>query len=207
MALRLESFEDLPLAPPEPAGPTPEWLAGHAAGREEGAAEARAAMAAEGAALSRALAQSLEEAAWSYAEARAAVLHSLAPLLEAVLARLLPAAAGPSLLPRVLERLMAAAEADSRAPLAVHVAPAQAEALRRLLPPAGAHAAVVADASLGPHAARLHLGGRESALDLDACLLALREGLGALVPPGRAETWPESRPEARPEARPDARRA
>lgn len=205
MALWLECFEDAPAAPAEPAGPTPEWLAGHAAGRAEGAAEARAAIEAEGAALSRALAQSLEEAAWSYAEARAAVLASLAPLLEAMLAHVLPAAAGQALLPHLVERLMAAAEADSRAPLAIHVAPSHVEAMRRLLPPAGAHATVAADPSLGPNAARLHLGGRESALDLDACLLTLRESLGALLPPGRAEA--RSAPDSWPDARVEARRA
>jgi hypothetical protein len=201
MVLWLENFEDAPTAASEPAGPTAEWLAGHAAGREEGAAEARAAIEAEEAALSRALAQSLEDAAWSYAEARAAVLRSLEPLLEATLARLLPAAAGQALLPRLLERLMAAAEADSRAPLAIHVAPSRAEALRRLLPSAGAHATVAADPTLGPDAARLVLGARESALDLDACLLALQEGLGALLPPGAAEAWARPEPESWPEAR------
>lgn len=196
MALRLECFEDRPAPAPEPAGPSPDWLEGHAAGREEGAAEARAALEAEGVALSHALAQSLEDAAWGYAEARGAVLGSLGPLLEAALTRLLPEAAAHSLLPRLLERLLAAAEADSRAPLAIFVAPSRVAALRDALPPAGAHAVVMADPSLGPHAARLSLGGRESALDLDACLLALREGLGALLPPGRAEAWPEPRRQA-----------
>lgn len=186
MALRLESFDDPRAAsrmsePAEPEGPGEDWRAGHAQGLAEGEARARAAREAEEAALSQALVTALEEAAWTYAEARAAVLGSLRPLLDAMMTRVLPEAAALSLVPRLLDVVEAAAATDSRAPVVIHVAPGLVTTVRAALP-LGAPATVVADAAMGPGAARLSLGEAETLLDPEACLGAVAEALAALWP-------------------------
>lgn len=183
MALRLEDFGDLADPAPEPPpGPSPDWLAGFAEGREAGAADARARAEEEGAALSAALARTLEDAAWTYAEAREAVLASLGPLLSTLLDRLLPGFAAEALVPRLVEMALAAARTDASRPVAIHVAPARAAALRLALASAGAHATVESDPALGPDAARLGHGGRETSLDLAACLASLHEACAAVRP-------------------------
>jgi flagellar biosynthesis/type III secretory pathway protein FliH len=180
MALRLESF-DLADEAPRP-GPSADWLAGHAEGLAQGIAEGVAQAEAEGAHLSRELAAALQDAAFSFAEARAQVLASLGPLVETIAARLLPALAAEAVGPWLRAEVERAARADAAQPVALQVHPSRLEAVRACLPP-GAAQRLVADPALGPHEARLAFPARESALDLDACLAAIREALAALTEP------------------------
>jgi flagellar biosynthesis/type III secretory pathway protein FliH len=185
MGLALEAFDEVlpgafPEAPPVPAGPSAEWVMGHAAGLAEGLAAGQARAEAASATLSAELAQALGDAAFGFAEARAQVLGSLRPLVRAVLDALLPEAAALSLAPRVAEAVLEAASLDSAAPVRVCVHPSRLEAVRACLPANGPFA-LRADARLGPHAAEIGTRAEETALDLDACLAALTEALAPLL--------------------------
>lgn len=187
MPLLLEAF-DRPLAaePPEPAGPSPDWLEGHAAGLAEGLARGRAAAEAASAHLSEELAQGLLEMTFAYAEAREQVLRSLGPLFALLADRLLPEMAAAALGPWIAEVLLEAAGSDSAAPLVVEVHPDRIGAVAACLPP-GWPASLRPAPDLGPNAARLVAPARESDLDLDACLAALREALSTLFDPTGAQ--------------------
>lgn len=178
MPILLEAFDVLP-SPPEPAGPSPDWLDGQAAGFAEGLAQGAAEAEASAARLTRELAQSLQDMAFGYAEAREQVLASLRPLFAVLMDRLLPQAATEALGPWIAQALMDAARSDSATPIVVEVHPDRVEAVRACLPP-GSPATLRPDASLGHGAARIGTPLGESDLDLDACLAAMREALSAL---------------------------
>ncbi|NDV02527.1 hypothetical protein [Pseudoroseicyclus tamaricis] len=165
--------------PPEPAGPSADWLEGHAAGRAEAEAEAasrRDAAAAE-------LAQVLEAMEFTFVEARAHVLASLRPLVSEMAEGLLPGLAEAARVPALIELVMAAAEEDARAPLRLTISPALHEALAPQLPlPAGPPLEVVADADLPDGRALLMTPeGRGTALDYADYLDELRQTLSALT--------------------------
>lgn len=181
MALLLEAFDALPEPAPEaPAGPSPEWLDGQAAGFAEGLAQGRAEAETRSAHLSAELARSLQDMTFGYAEARAQVLESLQPLFGLVIDAILPAMAAEALGPWIAEALLGAARADSAAPFAVDLHPQRMAAVEACLPP-GFPATLRPDPTLGPLAARLSLASRETDLDLDACLAAVRAALSALL--------------------------
>lgn len=182
MPLLLEAFDAaLPEAAPEPPpGPSPDWLDGHAAGHAEGLAQGAAEAEARSTHLSAELARSLQEMTFGYAEARAQVLESLQPLFRLLIDALLPAMAAEALGPWIAEALLDAARTDSAAPFAIALHPDRVASVAACLPP-GVPASLRPDPTLGPMAARLSLASRETDLDLDACLAALREALSALL--------------------------
>lgn len=192
MPLLFEDFDAAPAAA-EHAGPPPDWLDGHSAGFREGLAQGRAEAEAESSHLSRELAQSLQEMAFGYAEAREQVLLSLRPLFGVLIDRLLPAFAAEALGPWVAETLLTSARTCSATPLEIELHPDRIEAVRPCLPP-GLPATLLANPSLGPGAARFLRADRESDLDIDACLAALQEALAAFLdhtaptPAGAART-------------------
>lgn len=69
------------------------------------------------------IATALESLAFTYHEARAHCLAGLEPLLRAIVAGLLPAAARAALVPTVIEQLMPLANARSEAPLQLLIPP------------------------------------------------------------------------------------
>ncbi|MBP1805085.1 hypothetical protein [Rubellimicrobium aerolatum] len=182
MGLMLESFDAAPPepVPEEPAGPSAEWREGFAAGHAEGLSQGRAEAEAESAHLSAELARGLQDMAFGYAEARGQVLAALRPLVELLIERLLPQLAAEALGPWIAQAVLDAARADSAAPLVVDLHPDRIEAVRACLPP-GMPATLRPDPALGPNAARLSTLHRESDLDIDACLGAIREALSALI--------------------------
>jgi len=182
MALHLEAFDEpVPeVAPDAMAGPSLEWLAGHAAGHAEGWAQGAAEAEARSNHLSSDLARCLQDMTFGYAEARGQVLESLQPLFGLVIDAILPAMAAEALGPWIVEALLDAARTDSAAPFAIDIHPDRIGAVEACLPP-GFPARLRPDPQLGPNAARLSLARRESDIDLDACLAAVREALSALL--------------------------
>jgi flagellar assembly protein FliH len=181
MPILLEAF-DAPLAPPPdaaPAGPSPDWIEGHAVGFEEGLAQGTAEAEARATHLSQELAQNLQDMTFGYAEAREQVLLSLRPLFRLLTQRLLPRMVADGLGAWITEALLDAARADTGQPLVVELHPDRIEAVRACLPPG--HPAVLREnPELGPGMARLLRADRESELDLDACLATLTDALSAL---------------------------
>jgi flagellar biosynthesis/type III secretory pathway protein FliH len=182
MPLFLEAFDapDPAVVSDVPEGPSADWLDGFAAGQAEGLALGRAEAEAEASHISQDLARTLQDMAFAYAEARGQVLASLRPLFMLLIDRMLPALAAESLAPWIAEALLDAARTDSASPLVIDLHPDRIDAVRACLPPSPP-ARLRAEPMLGPNAARLSHPSRESDLDLDGCLAALREALSALL--------------------------
>ncbi|MCC5972874.1 MAG: hypothetical protein JJT81_02360 [Rubellimicrobium sp.] len=174
--IALEPF-DRPNILPEPVGPSPEWSAGHAAGLADGldmAAQRQGILAEE-------ICQAMTELTFTYAEARAQVLASLAPLLHGLLDRLLPAIVPDILRMAILEALVEAADGDSRMPLVVRVHPAHLAPLAPLVGTLPGHMPVIEGASgIGPGQALVESSAGETLLDIDGLLEAIRQSLAVL---------------------------
>jgi flagellar assembly protein FliH len=171
--LRFEAFDGAPVAA-APPGPSPDWLDGHARGLAD-AAETdarRQAVAAE------AVLAQLGDIAFTWAEARSALLGALVPFFRALGDRLVPDIAGEAFGLHLLDTLCRAAAADLPEVPDLHLAPDDAARVAPLLthaPPVR----VIADPALASGQARLAAGGAETALDTPALVAALREVLAA----------------------------
>ncbi|MBI1417353.1 MAG: hypothetical protein GC146_09035 [Limimaricola sp.] len=188
--LRLEDF-DLPRATPAddgPPPPSPEYLAGHAAGL----ADAAAAQAAQQAGLTEAALRLLNDLAFTHAEARGHVMAALRPLFAAIASRLLPEMAHVVLGAHLAEGLGRAAAAASEVPLVLHLHPDTASRLAPLLDEVeGLRLVLRPDPGLDPLQARWATGDGETELDLDALVNEIRTVLAAIHPPSEGETADE----------------
>ena len=178
----LESFDadDEQEPPPEPAGPSEDWLAGHAAGREEALAEAASAQDA----LSAQIAQAVADLQFGYAEARQHMGAALRPLFTTLMERLLPRLAQESLVPHLVALLQEAAARDMEAPVRLRVPSGQQAALSATL--AGVSAPplqVIADPDLPDGRVCIAHPGTEAetVLDPDTFVAAAQEVLAALL--------------------------
>lgn len=171
--LRFEPFDGTPVAA-EPPGPSADWLAGHARGLADAAeTDARRQAIAAEAALA-----ALGDLAFTWAEARSAVLGALVPFFRTLGDRLVPELAGEAFALHLLDTLCHAAAADVAEAPDLQLSPADAARVGPILthaPPVR----VVSDPALAPGQARLAAGGGETALDTPALVAALREVLAA----------------------------
>ena len=122
----LDCFDDAPTD----SGPGEEWLAGHAAGLDEGRARAQA----EAIHLQEETARAIADLTLTFEEAHAHVLARLAPLFAALSETAVPLILRESLGAALLDELARAARTDTDAPLALLVAPEDAVALEAVLP-------------------------------------------------------------------------
>lgn len=171
--LRFEPFDAAPVAQAG-AEPTPEWRAGHAQGLAEAAeSDARRRALAEEAAIT-----ALSDLAFTWAEARAAVLSALAPLFRGIAERLLPELAGEAFPLHLAEALMRAAAVDVATAPELQLSPEDAVRITPLLasaPPIR----VTTDPALAPGQARIGRGAGDTVLDTPALLSAFREIIAA----------------------------
>jgi hypothetical protein len=172
--LRFEPFDAEPVAAAPDPGPSAEWRAGHARGLADAAeSEARRRVVVEEAAIA-----ALADLAFTWAEARAAVLAALAPFFRALADRLLPELAGEAFPLHLVEALARVAAADVATAPELHLSPEDAARVASLLA-AAPPVRVTPDPALGPGQARLGRGPAETALDTPALVAALREVLAA----------------------------
>ena len=114
------------------------------------------------------LARNLQSLGFTYQEARMHVLRSIEPLLQEMVARLLPELARETLAPVVLEVLMPMAEKLADAPVTLVLNPAARAAVEALLEQAtGMPLTVIEEPSLGEGQVYLRMGGAEISVDLD----------------------------------------
>ena len=114
------------------------------------------------------LARNLQSLGFTYQEARMHVLRSIEPLLQEMVARLLPELARETLAPIVLEVLMPMAEKLADAPVTLVLNPAARAAVEALLEQAtGMPLTVIEEPSLGEGQVYLRMGGAEISVDLD----------------------------------------
>lgn len=181
--LQLETF-DMPPAGAGPAEAEEQRLAAYEQGYRAGWDDAVAAQDDEIGRLRSDLGRNLAEMALSYRDARRHVLAAIEPLLEEMVARVLPAAARHSLGAIILDELRPAAGQLAAGPVAVRTAPANRDLVERLLAeamPAGADVplTVTADDTLDEGQALLKTGSRETSIDLARTVAAIETAVRA----------------------------
>lgn len=124
------------------------------------------------------LGRNLAEMALSYRDARRHILSSLEPLLDEMVAKVLPTIAHQALGPMILEELRPTTERLAASPVIVRTAPANLAVVEDLL----SHKIelpfeVVAEPTLGPGQAYLKTASGEVQIDLDGVV----EAIGAAV--------------------------
>jgi flagellar biosynthesis/type III secretory pathway protein FliH len=114
------------------------------------------------------VARSVQAMAFGFQEARAHLLKSLAPLITAMVGKLLPDVARASLAPMVLDQLMPMAEVLTDTPVTVLLHPRAREAIEALLLGApGLPVTLVEDRNLGEGQVYLKSPTTEFVIDLD----------------------------------------
>ncbi|MCJ8140545.1 hypothetical protein [Falsirhodobacter halotolerans] len=149
------------------------WDEGHAAGLADADTRAEA--------LDRAtaarLAEALQDAAFTFHEARTHVLSGTAPLILAALRAVLPPLAADQLAPSIVDALQPMLEADH--PVTLFTTAEEAAILRARLAPSALPLTFAVDDTLAPGRARLTARGAECAVDparaADAALAAMAD--------------------------------
>ena len=190
--LQLETF-DLP----GPAGWLPEAaeaeieelrLAAYEQGYAAGWDDAVSAQNAEVALLRADLGRNLGEMSLAYHDARRHVLGTLEPLLHEMVTKVLPAIAHQTLGQIILEQLRPAAETMSSAPITVTVAPANREAVEKLLTvQTGLPITVREEPMLGEGQAFLKLATSEIRVDLGEVITTIAAAVAAFFHTEKAE--------------------
>ena len=172
----LESF-DVALSPAEPAGPSDDWLAGHAAGL----AEAEANLAARQDLLGDEMVQSLADLVFTRAAARVHVLAGLQPLFHALITQVLPALSRTDFAPQVAALLAEAAARDTARPIRLALHPDQCAPFAPMLRQVPADTVnLLADPALKLHEARIATDSGETAFDGDHLREAAATALAAI---------------------------
>jgi len=152
--------------------------AGYASGRDDVLKTGEAA-AAE---VSAALAATLQEASFTYHEARSQLLTALRPLLTQLVELVLPDLARATLAERVAGEIAAAADMATAAEVRVHAAPETLETLERLADRnAGVPVDLDADPTLGPGQVLLQFADGERQIDLDELLEGIRSAVSGYL--------------------------
>ena len=184
--LRLEVFESV-VVTDEPALLMPDQieelrLAAYERGYVAGWDDAQAQAEAESGTRAALVAARIEALTFGYHEAHGHVMAGLAPLFEAVLAHLLPAAARASILPLVVEELTALAQSQADRPLTLRVPPGwradyQAALAGLVLPPL----TLIETDELAQSQAEIVSDGGEARIDLAAALARIAAAFAPLI--------------------------
>lgn len=123
----------------------------------------------------------LEELSFTYHEARAHVMQSLTPLLEAVASTALPELVRQSLGQRLIEVVEDLAGEAADAPVTIHVSPADLDAIEAALAgPSRFPYRVAPDPDLAPDTIHVRLGDSGRLIDTQAAAARLTDALAAL---------------------------
>ncbi len=182
--LQLEEFSAPGATDPAAAAPAPEALeearlAGYEQGFRAGWDDAVTAQKDAETGARAELAARIEELSFGYHEAQQHILSGLAPLIEALLAHVLPAVGRETLCHRLLEVLMPLAREQADQPLRLRLHPSCRAPMDEVLATAAAAPPLVIeeDPTLPPGAAALATGAAEQLFDSDRII----ETLTALV--------------------------
>ena len=159
--------------------PWPQQTRTYDEGYADGLAAAEATFAADQSALTTDLLTCLAALQADRAAMAAQVLEAVRPLHVALLTSLLPGMLAPALVAHLRDLVDTATAKDLSAPLTLRVSEAQQDTILAALSGfATTTVSVVADPTLGPHAALLTTPHGETALDLDAAFAAIATYLG-----------------------------
>lgn len=142
-------------------------LAAYEQGYKAGWDDAAAAQSEDQGRIRADLARNLQQLSFTWQEARAHILKAVEPLLEEMVARLLPQTARETLAPMVLEQVMPMAEALTDQPVALVLNPAVRPAVEALIEQAtGLPMAIEEEPTLPEGQVYIRLGGAEAQVDL-----------------------------------------
>ena len=149
-------------------------LAAYEQGYTAGWDDAVAAQDGEVARLRADLGQNLQDMSFTYHEAHSHVLRTLEPLLNDMVAKVLPAIARDTLAPMVLEHLRPIAKDLADQPVSLVANPANRDLLERLVvDEAPFPLTIQEEASLGDGQVYLRFGTEETRIDLDGVIEAI----------------------------------
>lgn len=173
----LEAFDDDPVPEIAPAGPSAEWTAGFAAGRENALSENDRDIATR----RDAAIQAILDMQFTYAEARREILIGLEPVFANLVSVVVPALVRASIAPLVMENLLAAAAVDSAAPCKLVVSSDIFPSIEQVLEPSvPLPVRLTMDPELAPGRVLLTHGATETSLDSTALVDRLCEILSAV---------------------------
>ncbi|GAW36395.1 hypothetical protein RA2_03465 [Roseovarius sp. A-2] len=132
------------------------------------------------------LAQNLQDLTFTYEEAYAAVLNALHPLLEQMVATVLPPLSQDTLAPRLAEILQEKALDHGRQPIVIAAAPGdmnRMETLTETLP--GLDITLAEDDTLAPGQIFLRFGETEEEVNLDSVLRAIEHAVSGFFEENR----------------------
>lgn len=182
MPLRLETFaadEDV-LAPALPDVGEEARLSAYDDGYAAGWEDALAARDDDAARLRDGVGQTLQTLGFSYHEARAHVLQSLRPLLEAMATQLLPRLAATAIGPMTADLVMTLAADSADQPITLRLHPATRSTVEGFLtPPPSLPLTVTEDATLTPGQVVLQAGPAGARVDLDGAIAEIAAALAA----------------------------
>ncbi len=124
--------------------------------------------------LREGIARSLEDMAFTYHEARQAMLKALEPLLFEILEKVLPEAARAALPAVIAETLMPHAVEATEIPALIHVHPEDEAAVQSALGVPAFPVRLLASETLNPGQALIRLGTAEHLIDLSGAVTAIR---------------------------------
>jgi flagellar biosynthesis/type III secretory pathway protein FliH len=151
-------------------------------GFDDALAQARDEAATRASAAAVEISRCLQDAAFTHFEARRAILNALQPVLDRMVATVLPAMASQALADIVAAHVMALAAEQAGEAVCVACAPDRLDAVAEVLAQQRAlpvQVRTVADPALGPHEVRFKSVAGEAALDLDAAIASIAEGVTA----------------------------
>jgi flagellar assembly protein FliH len=136
------------------------------------------AQSAEQESVSTDFARNLQDLSFTYHEAQTQVLTAMRPLLEQVIATVLPELAQQTLGLRIMEELGEIAKTQANQEVEVVVAPANAAAIKALLQKnAGLKIKIVEEPTMGEGQVFLRFAKSEIEIDLDAVLTGIRQAV------------------------------
>lgn len=155
-------------------------LAAFEAGYKAGWDDAAAAEADDQTRIRADLARNLQALSFTYHEARGAVLKSLAPLLQEIVARVLPALARDTLAETVAERLRPLADAAAEAPIEIRCSPANRDTLAAVIDGrSDLPVRLSPEPTLGDGQVYLTFATHEEEIDLDGAIAAIAAAVSA----------------------------
>jgi flagellar biosynthesis/type III secretory pathway protein FliH len=175
-ALALESFDHIEALAPEEDG-------AYQDGYDQGLADAQKSHETDQARLTTELVQSISDLEFKYIEARSEITASLAPMLSAFTAKILPLCVAHGFTMQITDVLHEVAAHSLDSPLEIAVHPSQIEAVTWAVGQGGPETTISADAQLTPHGAWITHGRVEQHIDMDAVAQKIEMILSAIGQP------------------------
>lgn len=126
------------------------------------------------------LAHNLQDLGFTFHEARSHIIHSLEPLLQALVEKLLPELFANTLAQRILEEVASLIDQAADTPIQVVIAPCNMPVLEPALANATCPLELIEEPSLSPGQVYLRSRRVEKEINLDSAISSISEALTAL---------------------------